>query len=339
MNIAKININRKVVVTFLAIVGAVLIVSFFTKKETKIIPGTQPLPKPIIPNAIETGFNIQSKIEEKDFPSEKSAPLLTRERTSPFSEDDAREIASKMGFSGEPRVVDDIFSGNTYYWIRTPESLIVYSGTRSITYNYNQYNPVPDKKLSNAAIIRAAEEFLTKNSLFNKEDISFSYFTYLSSPPGEAEGLYFSSKDDASINLVNFSSVESDKKLVTLDPRSSPISVWVLPNEQITKAEITHLGKLAFSEEEYSLKDSTEFASRLKEAIIISLDDGNISLQDVTNDVGKIEVLEIELVYLAESSETKVFQPIYLLKGKAIIKGIPDEVNAVLYLPAISESR
>ena len=331
----KFKVNKKILISLLIIVVILLIMAFFVKKEGEDFPITQSIPKPIIPNPIETGFQIQSKLDEKDFPADKSASLLIRERTSAFTETEARDIASKMGFSGEPIVIDDTFAGLTYFWKNVPESLFVYSGTRTITYNYNQYEPVPNKQLSDAAIKKAAEDFLAENSLFNIDELSFSFFTFLSKPTGDAHGLTFSSKEDASIFIVNFISAETSVKLITLDPRSSPISVWVLPNGQITKSEISKLGKLSISKDKHALKNYTEFITTLKEAVLISLDDGNILLHDVTNSVRKIEVSGVELVYYTESNEAEVFQPIFLLKGEASVAGFPEDVSAVLYLPAI----
>ena len=89
---------------------------------------------------------------------------------------------------------------------------------------------------------------------------------------------------------------------------------------------------------EYKLKNYQEVVSSSSNAVLVSLDDGNINIADLPKGaVREILISEIELAYLLESGSTKVIQPVYLLKGKANM-GSAGGINAVMYLPAIRYS-
>ena len=255
---------------------------------------------------------------------------------SPFGEEEAKQFADSLGFTNEPIVAEDVSEGTVYLWSGPKDNLIIYTKSRRIESGLNQTpTNVINKQLTNEAVAKISEDFLRKNFLTPSENISFSFFSFFKSA-GVPEGLYQSDREEASIYQVNFSPVASEFKLLTLDPRSAPIYVWVLPDGTISKAVIGKNFEVAFSEEKYALKNYSEFTNSLNKAILVTLDDGNILLSVLPKkDVQKIIVEEIELVYLKDSSDSKICQPVFLLKGKARVQGYEDEVNAQLYLPAL----
>jgi len=294
------------------------------------------LQEPKIPKYIEGGPSIEAIFGEKNFSFPTSLPLLLIGPKNPFSQDEAVFFAAKLGFKSEPLVTRDISEGTVYLWSRTNDNLVIYSKSRRIEYSLNQTpTNVINKQLENNALIKSSENFLAKNFLSSFEKISFSFFTFLKSE-GPPEGFYQSSKEEASIYQINFSPIESEFKFLTLDPRSSPIYTWVLPDGTISKAVVNKELDISFSEEEYTLKNIDELKGSLDKSVLVSLDDWNILLSVLPKrDVQRIKVSEIELVYLMDSPDSKVYQPVFLLKGKVNLRGYPDEVNALLYLPAI----
>ena len=294
------------------------------------------LQEPKIPKYIEAGTVIESNINEPDFSFSKSLPVIQRSKGSPLGEEEAVSIAANLGFTSQPIITKDASEGTVYLWSRTNDNLVIYGRSRRIEYGLNQApTNVINKQLSNDALIKISEDFIFKKFLSQSEKVVFSFFTFLKSV-GPPDGFYQSSKEEASIFQVNFSPIESDYKILILDPRSSPIYTWVVPDGTISKAIVSKGIRASFSEKEYPLKNYREFSDSLEKAVLVSLDDGNILLSVLPKrDVQKITVGEIEIVYLIDSPDSEVIQPVFLLKGKAKVQGYQNEVSALLYLPAI----
>lgn len=328
------NIKKKIILVFFFLAALAIGVFLSLKQEKQ--PSLSPLPEPAIPNPVGGGFQIEAKINEKDFKFPNSLSVLVNEPPSPFTEAEAKEAAKNAGFAEEPTVSYDIYQGKTYIWSSPKDFFIVYSKTRKIVVGLNWPPPIVNKRLGNDELIGVALAFLEDKALAAKNEVSFSFFTFLKKPEDVPEGFRVGSKEEASTYLVNFSPIKSEFKVVTLDPWASPISVWVTPDGTVTKTEITNLKTLSFSPEKYSLKNYQDFKESLPKAVPISLDDGNLSVIDLPKgNLQKIRVEQVELAYLADSLTATKFQPIFLLTGKAQVTDTPDEVNILLYLPAI----
>ncbi len=315
---------------FIAVVALAAI--FFSLK-----PGTKPgvVPQPAIPKNLQGEVSITPKFTEVDFEFPTSAPLLTVGKASPLTEMEANEISQKLGFSGAADKVEDAFDGTTYFWNGPDNSLIVYSKSRKIEYSINDISRSANKQLSDAAIIDIAKRFLSDKGLLTDNEYDFSFFTFMKES-SDNEGISIVSKASAQIYQVNFSPKVSDTKLLTLDPKVSPIYVWVLPDGRVAKASVIRLGTITKSETNYPLKSYQQVISSLNQATVVSLDDGNINLLNISaGDLKNIDISEIDLAYLLTSATADSLQPIYTLKGITKIEGITSGVNAYVYLPAI----
>lgn len=321
----------------LLIISAIIIVIaavFFTASKTKPLPKPPGfIQEPSIPKQLQGDINLTPKFTEKDFNFPKVAALLTIEKATPFTESEANSFGSEFGFSSQPDKVEDIVDGATYIWNNIDSSLIVYSKSRKIEYSLNEIPSAANKQLSDDLIKNTAFEFLQEKDL--AENLDFSFFTFLEKPIGD-EGISITTKASAVIYQVNFSPKVAQAKLLTLDPKTSPVYVWILPDGNIARASITKLGNVSKTTNTYPLKNYSQVISSIKSATIVSLDDGNIHIPNLSvQDIKNIDITEIELAYLLESPNTTTLQPIYTLKGTAEFVGLSQKVSAYLYLPAI----
>lgn len=315
------------------IIAAVFVLLFIKRGSSESVTTLPPIN---LPDPVGGGFQIETTVKESQFNFPSSARLLETASLLPLSEKDAKQIAAGFGFEGEPRSASGKIHGTRYYWSNSDYTLTVYGGTRKIGYSLN-YPPFEyaNQNLSNESLINLARDFIVNNAVYNEDEITFSYFTFLEKYESLAEGLRSTTKEEADFYVANFSPIESKYKILTLDPNASPISVWVAPDGTIIKAEII-LIDLSFGNEEHQVKSFQQFKGSLNESVVISLQDGFTSIIDLPKgDLEKVVVSEVELAYLADTLVGGKFQPVFLLKGTATVKGIGMEVPILLYLPAL----
>lgn len=330
--------NRKkyivITIVFFVLVLIGILMGAQKRRSPERLPVTQ---KPTIPNYIKEELDIKTVFDKKDFSFPKKAPLVKLETREPLTESDVLAKASEMGFGKNYIISNDVKRGKTYIWREGPTSLTIYSRINKVVYTSVTPLPTENKNLSNDELIEKATTFLTENSLFDEYELSFSFIVFLDIKSEETRPV---SREKASAFKVNFSPIESEIKLVMIDPTESPISVWIAPDGTVFKAEAINVGLVTFSEEEVELKNYDEFIKALDEAIVVSLDDGNLFMGDLPkNSVKKIKLETVELAYLADSEVAQTYHPIYLLEGSSEISSFTDPVSITLYLPAISELR
>ena len=93
---------------------------------------------------------------------------------------------------------------------------------------------------------------------------------------------------------------------------------------------------MSLSNEKYALKNLDEIKSQIQNATVIQLDYGNIlPLSLKSNDIKEVSLNKIEMAYLANSYDSKVYQPVYLLEGESEVSNKPSPVNIIVLLPAL----
>lgn len=293
------------------------------------------IPNPVIPKQITGEINLTPKFTEADFKFPSSLPVLNVDKGSPFTEAEAIEIGKKFGLTTTPEKADDVFDGTTYFWANDTYSLFIYSKSRRIEYSIGEISKTADKQLSDQSIIDTATRFLNDKGLANSQDIEFSFFSFLKEN-ASAESINITTKDNAGIYQVNFSPITAGSKILTLDPKSSFIYVWVLPNGEIAKASVTKFQSVSKSPNSYPIKNYSQVISSIKSAVVVSLNDGNIHLPNLTaQNIKNIDITSIDLAYLMDSPNTYVLQPVFTLKGTVEFVGDSQKYSAYLYLPAI----
>ena len=325
--------RRKIFIAIiLVILGVLIVVSFILKKEEATKPSPS-LPLPKIPSLLEGDYPIEVVFEKRDFDFPSSMYVLQLEKQL-LLENGINNIASNLGYTDEPLVMDDVFDGKIYIYRNEESALTASIKNQEFDYTLNQIPSYVNKQPSDEALIGTARDFLIENGFVSSEDIQFVSFVYLKETPGQ--GLYLTSKENAALYQVNFSSEIDDATILTLNPLNTPVYVRILPDGSVFQAHASRLGTVTESVNQYKLKTYEEVINGINDSILMSLDDGNIHLPDISNtSISKITITSIQIAHLLSNSTTTTLQPVYLLKGTASIVGFPTEISASMYLPAI----
>lgn len=326
--------KRKIIITvFLIILGVSAYFLLFFKKEEEIVTH---FPEPNIPSLLEGPYPIEALFSKKDFSFPSEASLLKLEKT-PLQDSFIKTIANNLGFTNDPLIMDDVFDGKMYIYQSEESALTISLKNQEFDYTLNEIPRFINKQPSDTALINTAKDFLTQMGFVSSENIQFTSFVYLKESSGQ--GLYPVSKEEAALYQVNFSSVIADITILTLNPQNTPIYVRILSDGSVFNAHVNRLGTISKSADQYKLKTYDEVISKINDVVLISLDDGNIHLPDISNEsIQKISIFSIQLAYLLDSPTSETLQPVYLLKGVADISGFPTEISASMYLPAISSN-
>lgn len=326
--------NKKI----LFLIGLILTLGMFAfilggqpEKET----ATETLPKPRVTPFITNEFSIELTLLKRDFDFPNRLKVLRVATLIELSESEAKSIANKLEFLFEPLTANDYFDGQTYIWKSQSASLVVYSKPRKFIYSVNAQSGASNNKLSDESYISIAEGFLTSKNIISKDKLSFSFLNFID--VHEPEGFYPTRRENADLIQVNFSPVKSDIKLVTLDPNSSPISIWMQSDGTIVKAVVSEIGEVEKGTTSYELKDYDEVVASLKDAKVVSIDYGNTDITSGFEDtpLESVTINTVEIAYLYDSPRSQLLQPMYLLKGKGKFRETLEEVEVTLYLPAI----
>lgn len=317
-----------------ALIGIIVFSYFTVQREVEKTKPRPPLPKPIIPDYIKEDLPITLSVteDEFDFPSKVSLLTITPK---PISENEVKKLGSNLNFIGDPKIFKDVREGNKYFWSDKTSFFIVTPKTNTIKYGTGEFpTAVTNKQLSDADIIRTAQEFLTGNSIISKDEVKATTIKFLrvNSLTG---GFEETSKEEAAAYQVNFTYQTSEYEILTLSPSEPLIYIQVLPDGSIFYAQVIKLGAVLQTEEKYNLKSYEDIANSLNEAVLVGLLNDYISIPDLTiSDIKSLDISKISLVYLLDTPATKTLQPVYLLEGEARVPAT--SVNyGQLYLPAI----
>lgn len=331
-------LRRKNVFSFLFLAGLVLVfmlakTKVLFKKDLPVNPEIEKTLVPEIPQNSPWFYPIESTLTAADFSNfPQQLPLLVSALPTPLTEEQIVSKASSMGLTNKPLITHDSQKGPVHIYTQGRRQVAFYPQENRISYTVNTEDYRESILLPLDRLIERAKAFLFANSLVENSGIYFSFASYHKKDPHDPEGIRSSTPEEANLIIINFSPLDSEIKLIT-DPRSSPVSVWMLPNGEVSKAEVSTLS-LSFSPEKYKLNSFAEFTQSLHNAALINLDDGNLLPQDLQQDsIRKITVNQIELGYLHLSTLEPLSQPVFILSGPAVLKN-KVEVNAVLYLPA-----
>lgn len=329
--------KRKIFILFVFLVGAAILVFLFAYKKQLPTSPAAPLPTPKIPALLKGEYSLGLSIDETAFESlPRSSPLLER-KGAQLGREEIVSIAKKIGFANEPLEANDVLSGKVFIFSGAKNSFVATPKTATLDYTLNERPAALNKQLSDESIKNVARDFLVNNGFVGPEEIAFGELVFLREAPGE--GFYPTSRAAASFYQVNFNPQAAGRTVLRLNPQDPLISVRVLPDGEIFSAHVVRLGVLSESQTQYQLKNYKEFSSKINRSVLVSLDEGNVYLPDLSKGAVKaVSLKEVELSFLLESEESTVLQPVYLLSGTAVVVGFSGPVSAFLYLPAISSS-
>ncbi|HEX6977145.1 MAG TPA: hypothetical protein VF185_02170 [Patescibacteria group bacterium] len=331
--------SRKRIIMFLAaFTFFVAVMGFlFIRGRQNVSPANPPAP-PQISTYVNQTFPIKVQLTKDDFNFPTSLPLLYKGGSSPITLAEAKEIALKFGFTGEVQELKDIQEGIVYSWSNETAGLSIRPNRKEIKYTVNQALSTSIRKLSEPELIEKAATFLEQKNLLGNDQAKTAFVYYFSTQASGTDELKLTTIDKADYVEVNFSVKASDYKLLTLDPLSSPIGVRLLPDGNITEVDLAKLPEITKGGDLFKIKNYDQFVSTIKEAKIVSLNEGEmLSTDPNANPINSVNVTEVELVYLIDSSSSNYYQPVFLIKGTADIEGIGKYISSYMYLPAITK--
>lgn len=332
--------KKKLIFISLAILVVISIGYLLTRKssepgQTVKKPAFTPFPAKIFTNTKPLS-RVRVLASKEAFPKNTELSIIVKKPSPPFTENQAKTWAANLGFSGDVITTKDAIRGSVYLWSSDQAYLNVYTDSKIIEYALLDYNTSRvASPAANEEIIRVAKDFLVRNKFVTENQLALPNITFFGVSGSDSDKLSIVTKQAATIYQVNFSSTVDGVTLIPLDPINAPIYVWVLPNGTIAKAYISDLGTLTQTNERYPLKTYEEVVSQAASATIISLDDGFTSPETTSvENLGEITVEEISIAYLIDSQQAISYQPVYILKGKTVIKNTSGEVSVIMYLPA-----
>lgn len=334
------NKKRKIIIfIFIIVLVLAFYFIFFEKRETT--QKTSSLPTLSIPVHFPYKLPLSLQVEKESFNFPKNLPLLELQRHSSLSEELIEKVAGNLGFKEKPSSFKDINRGIVKFFNNDKYSLSVYPEERFLKLGqaFNPYDMIKNainKQLTEEDMEIVARDFLVNDLLLKSGSLKFMGINYLKADRGY-EVFQTTNKDEGEIYQLNFSLSDSPFPIYSLNPQQTFIYVQLLKDGSILNCEANLENDYLPSSEEFPLKTFSQVKSSLDQAVLISLYDGNINLPDLNEkDIEKIIIDKIELVYLMDNPKGKILQPVYLLSGLAQVKGFENEVNAFLYLSALS---
>jgi hypothetical protein len=333
------NTRKKIIVSTLLLLllfAPILFYLLTSKKTPHVPPGQQrPILIPTIPERIEPQeYKINFNIEEESFDFPEKINLVTYD-PEVLKETDLGEIAKKLSFPDEPKIVDDYFDGKTISYKNSLAYLSSYVEIGEINYILHEF-PTVNNRLDDEEITKIATEFLESSNFTNTQDNIVTSIKYFKIAPTTTD-LDPTIKENAEVIQVNFAPNISKYPILTLNPQKTLTYVLVMADGEIYNAKTTRLSSIETAQEK-TLKNYQETKNTLDDAVIISVNNGSIYVGTIPeNSIKSIEVNDISLAYLQASKEASTIQPIFLLEGVVNIDFIKETLPIILYLPAISK--
>lgn len=344
------NKKRKIIGFLSAVVFIFFVLSFFINKKQKKDTNENGgfgsmLETPSIPNIMKD--NPQIDMEENiDFrikiPSKVS--LLSQTKAFALEEEYIRKTARNIGFENEPIVVKDAKLGSIYLWNSETNSLRVVQNKRTLKYSpstqaHNTIISTPNKQLSQKDRIEIAKDFLNSNFDLNLDDKNYINTVYLTIGDN-LESYGQTTEENVLIYHLNFSPIFNNLPIITINPQNYLYYVEILKDGSVLNSEVILTGNIESQKDKKDVVDEKEIANFLDKAIIVSLNEGNENIDDLSgNNLGNIQTSSIDFSYLFDDLESTNLQPIYILKGKTKLESLTntqeDLVPVTLYLPAI----
>lgn len=320
----------------IAIVAALLligIVAWLSRSKPTTPP--EATPKPSIPKKFQGSYKIELDLDKKDFKFPSEAPGLTL-TTSQISDEKAKEIAKKLNFTQEPEILQDYFDGTVYFWRSDDATLLISIDIGKIKYSLHTISTTFNKQLTDDAIKSLAYDFLTTKFLIGSNEIKFSSLIFFKQQENIEGGLTETTKENASVYRVVFTPQAAEFELLTINPQNPPYSVDILTDGEIFQAEAVTLTNVSETTTKYKLLNFEEFQNSLNNAVLIGVTGAYVSLADIPSTAIKlIKVNDVKLAYLLDTPDTRIYSPVFLLRGSIEIKDYQKNLKAELYLPAI----
>ncbi len=334
--------NKKILIAitliFLVFIGIILLTR--TQRVQKEVPSAlkpQEVPELSIPGSLKGGLTINFEVTSRDFNFPRSLPLLQIQRHI-VTKNEAKEIAQRLGFTGEPLEARDVTEGTKYFWTDQEKSLVITSNSGTVKHVLNRAEPprVANKQLSQEELVRIAKNEVEKLGLEKERIEPFAIVPLKKNPT--TGGFSPAPEKEAQLFQVNLRYSISDYQILTIIPDFPLVFVQILPDGTVYNSQITKFESITKSQKEYDLKNFDEIKNSINEAILVNILNGYINIPDLNkNDIKKISIDKISLYYLLDNISSKMIQPVYLLEGPTEIPGYSG-LRAQLYFSALSKN-
>lgn len=331
--------NKKIKITIVLAVLlpiVILLLGFLVaRRESQSTVRNKALPTPNIPRGIEGAPQTTLQVEQGDFDFPSSVQLLRVQRRA-INLEEAKKIASNLGFSGEPSEFNGLIEGLKYLWSNEEKYLTITPGLSNVSYGLNIPHP--------------PETTRTRLSVNNLEEIALGFISEKLGVPRASlkvtavqalaedertEGFTQVDEGDAKVFQVNLNYREAAWEILTLTPSEPIVYVRLLPNGEILNIEAVVVENATLTEERYEILSYEDLASSLNKAVLIALLNDRVSIGDLKKeDITNATINKISLVYLWDNSNSQNLQPVFLLEGPARVRASSANY-AQFYLPAL----
>lgn len=321
-----------ILIVFLSflIVSSVLFIKLKLNNNKVDLPISAVPAPPKIPKFYKGEIKMQFILEPDILDIPKTLPALKSKENFPLTESSTLEIAKLLGFDANNfKIAKDNKRGNTYFWNKDSESLIIYSKSNEIVYTNNKESFV-NKQLSDKEIISLAVNHIMLIPWYKDKILENVSISYIKSSPSDEE-VRIVQRSEAGLFLVNISPINTGYRLISINPMYAPISVYVSVDGTVVKSKIQNLTPEP-TLETYGVKSFEDIKASAGEAKVVSLDEGNVFIYDLTDDeIKEIAINNIEIAYLVDSANKDLYLPVFLLRGTTKINTKDVEVSLYLF--------
>ena len=191
-----------------------------------------------------------------------------------------------------------------------------------------------NKQLTDADIVASSHKFAEEKFGVKKDEYELFSLKYFCTGGGP-EGYHECERQKANFFSINYVTKISDYPLLSWNVDESPLSIRMLANGNVYQAKFNYLPLIKEMPETILIKDYQKLISDLDKSTIISLDEGNYYIPQISlENIDKVIIDNISIFYLIDDNNPKLYQPMFLLTGTAEIKDYTYEPSIKLYLPA-----
>jgi len=322
---------------FLSLIVGILISIYFINKDQE-----EELNLTVIPQQETDSYSIKTSLEfgelGKNIEGLEQKLDVYEILDPPFSNEEAINIAQFFNLTNQPQVYNDQRTNNIFYeWLTEEKFLTINLSNKNITFELlnaqikNQIN-APDLNIfKNQAL-----DFLETNHLLpldsiNLVDIVLKKESYL-----EINEAFYQETD--SIAQANGVIIQFQYQIKEKDLINSKVTFIFNLNQDLIKfnyqpffKEINNLGL-------YPLKGESEILTIIKNHKDINYFNilGYYTTHDESENLIKINLKSIEIIYLKQNIKQSYLQPYFFVKGDGVM-GDGRKAEVGLYIPAIQD--
>jgi hypothetical protein len=332
----KLPFNIKKIIFVLPAIFFIALLYFISQSIKEVeVPQSKKITSPALPQQFTGNPAVNVQIDKKIISLPTKLPLIELSKQI-LDPNFAYNIASNLGFEEEPIIAEDIRNGTVTIWNKDSSSLVHTEKLNEIDYLSSNELQITEIDISVNEKIRIAKDFLVEN--FGLKDNELSYVKNIPLHLSQAGGFVEGNKENSILSEIIFTYNTAGYEIVSSQTKSL-VKVRLLNDGSVRETQVTYLGELSKTKEEYPLKSVDDIKTNVDQAEVVGISNIYQRLADFKkDDIDEINVDSIEVAYYLEDlSTSKYLNPIYILKGTAKSNKYPQDLYPTLYLSAIKE--